>query len=172
MSARPAHPRSMRRPLIALLLAAALAATAACAHPQNIAPRPGESTTTTRAAPPRTTAAGVDETEVVCTEAQSVSDDAVGELTETLERAQSAASSGNNAAALAAATEAKQIATEWKSDLEEFASRPIRSDVRETLEDGIAMIDELLNTNPQNLNPTQAQGDVEDFIDDLERACG
>ena len=171
MSARPAHPRSMRRPLIVLLLAAALAATAACAHPQNIAPRPGESTTTTRT-PPRTTAAGADETEEVCTEAQSVSDDAVGELTETLERAQSAASSGNNAAALAAATQAKQIATEWKSDLEEFASRPIRSDVRETLEDGIAMIDELLNTNPQNLNPTQAQGDVEDFIDDLERVCG
>lgn len=161
----------MRRSIVALLLTAALAATAACAHPQNIAPKPGETTTTTRTSPPRPTTTGADETAQVCTQAQSVSDDAVAELTDQLEEAQSAADSGNTAAALAAATEAKQIATDWKSELEDFADRPIRSDVRSTLEDGIDMIDELLNTNPQNLDATQARGDVEDFLDELERVC-
>ena len=161
----------MRRSIVALLLAAALAATAACAHPQNIAPKPGETTTTTRTTPPRPTTSQADETAQVCTQAQSVSDDAVAELTDQLEDAQSAADSGNTAAALAAATKAKQIATDWKSDLEDFAERPIRSEVRTTLEDGIDVIDKLLNTNPQHLNPTEARRDVEDFLDDLERVC-
>lgn len=164
----------MRRLLAVGLLIASLAAAAACANPQNIAPKPGESTTTTRTTPPQTTttsASGGDETEEVCREAQAVSDDAVAELNDKLTEAQSAASAGNNAAALAAATEAKQIATEWKADLEEFASRPIDDDVRDTLEEGIAMIDELLSTNPQDLNPTQAQRDVDNFLDDLEEVC-
>lgn len=160
----------MRRPLVALLLAAALTATAACANPQNIAPKPGESTTTTRANPPQTTT-GNDQTEQVCAQAQSVSDDAVAELTDKLEEAQSAANSGNTAAALAAANEARRIATDWKSELEDLTSRPIRADVRNTLQDGIDVIDEILNTNPQNLDARQAQGDIEDFLDDLERVC-
>jgi hypothetical protein len=163
----------MRRPLVVALLIATLAAAAGCANPQNIAPKPGESTTTTR--PPRTntstSSSGGDETEAVCAEAQSVSDDAVGELTEQLEEAQSAASSGNNVAALAAANQAKAIAEDWKSDLEAFTERPIDDGVRGTLEDGIDVIDELLTTNPQNLDPVEAQRDVEGFLDDLEEAC-
>lgn len=165
----------MRRPLVAVLLAAALTVpAAACANPQNIAPKPGESTTTTRANPPTTTsttATGADETEEVCTQATSTSNDAVDELTEKLEQAQTAANSGNNAGALAAANEARQIATEWKSDLADLARRPIRSDVRSTLEDGIATIDRILNTNPQNLNPREAEQDVVEFLEDLERVC-
>jgi hypothetical protein len=165
----------MRRPLVALLLAAALATTAvACAHPQNIAPKPGESTTTTRANPPRTstsTSTGTDRTAQVCRQAQSVSDDAVADLTDKLEEAQAAATAGNNAAALAAASEARRIATTWKGELKDLADQPIRADVRRTLEDGIKVIDKILNTNPQNLNPRQAQGEIEDFLDDLERVC-
>jgi hypothetical protein len=163
----------MRRSLVAALLIASLAAAAGCANPQNIAPKPGESTTTTR--PPRTStstsSSGGDETEQVCAEAQSVSDDAVAELTEKLEEAQSAASSGNTVAALAAANQAKAIAEDWKSELEGFADRPIDDGVRDTLEDRIATIDEILNTNPQQLDPTEAQRDVEGFLDDLEQAC-
>jgi hypothetical protein len=166
----------MRRPLVAVLLAAALITTAAaaCAHPQNIAPKPGESTTTTRASTPTTastTTSGADETERVCNEATSISDNAVDELTEKLEQAQSAANAGNNAAALTAASEARRIATDWKSDLEDLARRPIRADVRNTLEDGIDTIDRILNTNPQNLNPRQAERDVTKFLEDLERVC-
>jgi hypothetical protein len=163
----------MRRSLVAALLIAALAAAAGCANPQNIAPRPGESTTTTRNQPPRTTDSngGEDETEQVCAEAQAASDDAVAELTEKLEEAQSAASSGNNVAALAAANQAKAIAEDWKGELEDFAGRSIDDDVRNTLQDGVDMIDELLNTNPQDLNPTEAQRDVEGFLDDLEEVC-
>jgi hypothetical protein len=162
----------MRRPLVAVLLAAALTVTAACAHPQNIAPKPGESTTTTRANPTtRTTTSGADETDRVCTQAKSISDKAVDDLSGKLQQAQSAASSGNNAGALAAASEARRIATEWKSDLEDLADRPIRADVRNTLEDGIETIDTILTTNPQNLNARQAERDVRDFLEDLERVC-
>lgn len=162
----------MRRSLVAVLLAAALTAIAACANPQNIHPKPGESTTT-RANPTTSTATatGADETAQVCREAQSVSDDAVEELTAKLQEAQSAATSGNNTAALTAASEARRIATDWKSDLEDLADRPIRADVRDTLEDGIDTIDRILTTNPQNLNPRQAERDVQEFLDDLERVC-
>lgn len=164
----------MRRSLVAALLIASLAAAAGCAHPQNLAPKPGETTTTTRATPPRTstsTASGEDETEQVCTEAQSVSDDAEAELTEKLDEAQGAMSAGNTAVALAAATEAKSIAQDWKSELEDLADRPIDADVRSTLEDGIDTIDTILNTDPRQLNPDEAREDVEGFLDDLERVC-
>lgn len=163
----------MRRSLVVALLVAGLAAAAGCAHPQNLAPKPGESTTTSR--PARTTASsgnnGGDQTEQVCRDAQDVSDDAVADLNDKLGEAQAAANSGNNAAALAAATQAKQVATDWKSELEEFAAKPIDADVKGVLEDGIDTLDELLTTNPQNLNPTQARGDVEAFLDDLEEVC-
>ncbi|MBX6752090.1 MAG: hypothetical protein IRY85_20925 [Micromonosporaceae bacterium] len=165
----------MRRPLVAVLLAAALTATAAaCAHPQNIAPKPGETTTTTRANTPttaRTTTAGTDETEQVCAQATSTSKDAVDQLTDKLEQAQTAANAGNNAGALAAASEARRIATDWKSDLTDLARRPIRADVRTTLENGIATIDRILTTNPQNLDPRQAERDVRGFLEDLDRVC-
>jgi ABC-type Fe3+-hydroxamate transport system substrate-binding protein len=160
--------------LVAVLLAAALAATAACADPQNIHPKPGETTTTTRTNPPTTaagTTTGADETEQVCAEATSISDDAVEEITEKLEQAQTAANAGNNAGALAAVNEARRIATDWKSDLEDLSRRPIRSDVRATLEDGVETIDRILTTNPQNLNPQQAERDIREFLEDLERVC-
>jgi hypothetical protein len=166
----------MRRPLVAVLIAAALAATAACAKPQNIHPKPGETTTTTRTTPATTTSAastatGADETERVCAEATSISDDAVEEITEKLEQAQTAANAGNNAGALAAVTDARRIATDWKSDLEDLSRRPIRSNVRATLQDGVETIDKILTTNPQNLNPQQAERDIREFLEDLERVC-
>jgi hypothetical protein len=160
--------------LVAVLLAAALAAPAACANPQNIHPKPGETTTTTGATPQTSVAGattGADETDQVCEQATSISEDAMDKLTEKLEQAQSAANTRNNAGAMGAVNEARRIATDWKSDLEELARRPIRSDVRTTLEGGVETIDRILTTNPQNLDPQQAERDIQEFLEDLDRAC-
>lgn len=165
----------MRRSLLAALLIASLAAAAGCANPQNIAPKPGESTTTTRSTPTQTrttTASTGDETEEVCEQALSASDEAEAELTDKLQEAQSAASAGNTAAALTAANEAKRIAEDWKSELEDLAERPIDRDVRDTLQDGVDTIDELLTLPPQQLDPVQSRREVERFLDALEDVCG
>jgi DNA polymerase III gamma/tau subunit len=166
----------MRRSLLAALLIASLAAAAGCAHPQNLAPKPGETTTTTRSNPtPRTStstsSAGGNQTQQVCEQALSASDEAEAELTDKLQEAQTAATAGNTAAALTAANQAKRIAEEWKSELEDLAGRPIDRDVRDTLRDGVDTIDELLTTPPQQLDPVQARRDVERFLDDLEDVC-
>ena len=161
----------LRRSLAALLMITALTTTAACAHPHEV-PLPGESTTAPRNT--RTTSGtsgAADETAAVCREAQSNSDAAVAKLTDKLEDAQSAIGSGNQAAALAAATAAKSIANDWKDDLEGFADRNISSPVRTVLNDGVEMIDELLATPPQSLNADKAKDQVDEFLDDLDAAC-
>jgi hypothetical protein len=131
-------------------------------------PKPGESTSATST--PKTTASG-DETRTVCSQAQSASNQAVADLTTQLTAAQSAMSAGNQVVALAAAAQAKTIANDWKTKLQGFANRPIKSSVRDVLNQGIALIDGLLNANPQTLDAAKAQQQVNDFLDDLKAAC-
>jgi hypothetical protein len=157
----------MRRSFAAVMLVAVLAGTAACAHPHEV-PKPGESTSAVST--PKTTASS-DETGPVCTQAQSASNQAVADLTAQLTAAQSALSAGNQVAALAAAAQAKSIASDWKTKLQGFANRPIKSSVRDVLTRGIALIDGLLNANPQTLDATKAQQQVNGFLDDLKAAC-
>jgi hypothetical protein len=157
----------MRRSWVALLVVAAVTAMA-CAHPNEV-PLPGESVPPSR----QTTgsSSGPDETRTVCAQAQSASDAAVANLLAKLEEAQSAIAAGNQAAALVAANSARTLATQWKGDLEGFAARPIRANVRSVLDQGVDLIDDLLGTDPQNLDAAAAREQVEQFLDDLERAC-
>jgi hypothetical protein len=159
--------QAMRRSWVALLVVAAVTAIA-CAHPNEV-PLPGESVSPSRQ--PTANTSGPDETTAVCNQAQSVSRTAVDRLLAKLDEAQSALASGNQAAALTAATAAKALATDWKEDLEGFAARPVQANVRAELRQGVELIDELLGTPPQNLDPTAARAEVEEFLDDLDRVC-
>jgi hypothetical protein len=157
----------MRKSRIALLVIAAVTAVA-CAH-RNEDPLPGETpapTTSTRA--DTSTATGGDQTETVCEEALDRSQEVVDEIKAKISEAQA-----NPGSATAALLTVRATATRWKDDLEEFASRPIRSDVRDALNEGVNLIDELLAKNPQELagEATQAQADIENFLDDLRTAC-
>jgi hypothetical protein len=157
----------MRRSWIALVVIAALTAIA-CAHPTED-PLPGEPTpSATRARSTDPAPSGSDQTEQVCEEALDRSHEVVDEIRDKIADAQ--ANPGNATTALLSV---RAIATEWKNDLEDFADRPIRRDVRDAINQGIDVIDDLLATNPQRLasEADEAQQKIEDFLDDLESAC-
>lgn len=157
----------MRRLWIAVLVVAVMTA-AACAHPTED-PLPGETATTSSPDRPSTsTPTGADQTEEVCEEALERSNEVVAEIEEKIGQAQA-----NPATATATLLALRTTATEWKEDLQEYAERPIRGEVRDALNEGVEVIDEILAMPPQELanNADQAQEDIEGFIDDLERAC-
>jgi hypothetical protein len=158
----------MRRSFAAVMLIATLAGAAACAHPHEV-PRKGESpqTGTTSANTPTTP----DETATVCSEAQSVSTTAVDDLTSQLAAAQADLAANDQAAALAAALQARTIGTNWKSQLQGFADRNVKPSVRDALTSGVNTIDSILSTSPQDLNANTAQQQVNDFLDKLRSAC-
>jgi hypothetical protein len=158
----------MRRSFAAVLLIATLAGTAACAHPHEV-PRKGESSKAVST--PATTPTTADETPTVCSQAQSVSAKAVDDLTTQLAAAQAALAANDQAAALAAAVQARTVGTNWKLQLQAFAGRNVKPSVRDALNNGVSMIDSILATPPQNLDATTAQRQVTDFLDQLRSAC-
>jgi hypothetical protein len=161
----------MRRSLAAVLVIASLVLVS-CANPTED-PLPGTSTTPERT---RTTSSppngGEDETEAVCDEAQETSNDAVEELNGHVADVRAAISAGNTGAATSAGLAARTTATGWRDDLAGLAERPIDDEVRGVLDDGVAMIDELIETDPREMDPTEVQSRVDGFLDDLERVCG
>jgi hypothetical protein len=159
--------RPERAPRIALLVIAAVTA-AACAHPTED-PLPGQSAAPTTSTRTQTSGqTGGDQTEAVCAEALDRSHEVVDEIKAKITEAQA-----NPGSATVALLSVRTAATQWKKDLQEFADRPIRSDVRDALNEGVDLIDELLAKNPQELagEAEQAQEDIENFLDDLESAC-
>ncbi len=162
----------MRRSLAAVLVIAALVLVG-CAHPTED-PLPGETTERTRTSSPSNGGdnGGDDETEAVCTEALDVSNDAVDELNGHVDDVRAAIADGNTGAATAAGLAAKTTATGWRNDLADLAERPVDDAVRDVLDDGVAMIDGLIETDPRELDPAEVEDDVTGFIDDLEQACG
>jgi len=159
----------MRKSWIAVLVVAVMTA-AACAPPTED-PLPGETVATPTSGPRRpstSTPTGADQTEAVCKEALERSNEVVEEIKQKIAQAQA-----NPATATATLLALRTTATEWKKDLEEYAERPIRAEVRRALNDGVEVIDELLAMPPQELanNADQAQRDIEGFLEDLERAC-
>jgi hypothetical protein len=155
----------MRRSFAAVMLIATLAGAAACAHPHEV-PRKGESPQTGS-----TSATTPDETATVCAQAQSVSNTAVDDLTTQLAAAQAALAANDQAAALAAAVQARTIGTNWKSQLQGFADRNVNPSVRAALSSGVSTIDSILTTPPQNLNADTARQQVNDFLNKLRSAC-
>ncbi len=163
--------RAHARPaLLAGLLVATLAGAGACAHPNEV-PLPGESPSPTPRASRSTATTGADETREVCREAQDESEDAVATLGDKLTEASTAYNAGKTAEALAAYNEAKETGTEWAGTLEDLADRNIESRVRTVLQDGAEMITDLVSTPPQNIDPDEAEDQINEFLDDLEAAC-
>jgi hypothetical protein len=158
----------MRRSFAAVLLIAILGGTAACAHPHEV-PRAGESPRA--GVTSQTTPTSPDETPTVCSQAQSVSNSAVADLTTQLGAAQAALAANDQATALAAAAQARIIATNWKSQLQAFAGRNVNPSVRDALSNGVSVIDSILTTPPQNLNASTAEQQVNDFLSKLRSAC-
>jgi hypothetical protein len=157
----------MRKSLIVAVLAAvALGGAVGCAHP-NEAPLPGETRTTTA---PATNATGADETKAVCTEAISTSASAVATLKAKLAEGTAAAAANDQGKLIAAQLAAKATATEWVNKLNTLAARPIKPQVKTVLTDGIAMINSMM-ASPANLNPTTAEGKLNDFTSKLASAC-
>ena len=168
----------MRRSWLALLVVAAVTVIA-CAHPTED-PLPGETladptATATHTARPTPSRSGTPTrtsdpavTEEVCDDAQSVTQDAVDEIMAKVAQAQA-----NPAAAIA---QAIVIGEEWKSKLEDFRDEPVTTPVRDTLDEGIDMIDDLLRTlrtNPTSLisQANQIQDQIDEFQDNLADAC-
>jgi hypothetical protein len=126
-----------------------------------------EPTRTTRAA-----SNGDDQTEQTCDDALEVSNNSVTELNDQVEDVQSAIAANNTAAATSAGLAAKATATAWRDELADLAERPISDDLRGVLNDGVDMIDGILETDPRQLDADEVQGDVDAFMDDLEQVCG
>jgi hypothetical protein len=159
----------MRRSWIALLVVATVTAIA-CAHPHED-PLPGEPTTSESSQRPTSTATnggGGDETATVCTQAIDRSQEVVDQI-----KTQITAAQANPATAPAVLLTVRSTATRWKQDLQGFANRNIRSDVRDALNQGIDVIDQLLATSPQELatQADQAQQKIQGFLDKLRSAC-
>lgn len=152
--------------IVAVLAAVALGGTAGCAHP-NEAPLPGETRTPTGNA---TTATGADETKAVCTEAMSTSATAIATLKAKLAEGTAAAAANDQPKLVAAQIAAKSTATQWVNKLETLAARPIKPQVKTVLTDGIAMINSMM-ASPASLNPTTAEGKLNDFSAKLSTAC-
>ena len=163
-----------RRSWLVLLVVAAVTALA-CAHPTED-PLPGEPvaepTRTTRSATPSashsTGSSDPAVTRQVCEDAQDVTKDAVAQIMAKISQAQS-----NPTAAIASAI---IIGEQWKSDLKDFRDKPITAPVRDVLDQGIDLIDDLLRTlrtNPMSLvsQASQIQEQIADFQDDLAGAC-
>jgi hypothetical protein len=79
----------------------------------------------------------------------------------------------NPAAAIASAI---IIGEQWKSKLEDLRDKPISAPVRDVLDQGIDLIDDLLHTlrtNPTSLvsQANQIQDQIDGFKDDLAGAC-
>jgi hypothetical protein len=159
-----------RSSLLAVLVVGISLAAGACAHPNEV-PLPGESPSPTPRVSRTTQTTGADETAEVCREAQDESEDAVATLTDQLDEASTAYNAGKTAEALAAYNEAKETGTEWADTLDELAGRPIEAKVRTVLEDGSEMITDLVNTPPQNIDPEDAEDQINEFLDDLDAAC-
>jgi paraquat-inducible protein B len=170
----PRSGESGRRRWPALALGVVAAVTViACAHPNEV-PRPGQ----TVAAPPSTTrpvvTTGADETKTVCSQAQSLNDAAIADLTRLLSQAQSAKAANDTAAALTAVTNAQKRAKEWSSGLDALTGKNISSRVRTALQSGITTINKLANAPLSSLatiDPEQVQKDITKFRDDLRTAC-
>jgi uncharacterized protein with LGFP repeats len=167
----------MRRSLaVVLTMIATAAALVACAHPHEV-PKPGQSLPPSTH-PVSTTAAvtttGADQTKSVCTDAQSLNDQAISALTNLLAQAQAARTSGDTAAALAAVQNAQQRAKQWSSALQALAAKNIDPRVRSVLQSGITTINQLADaplTSLANIDPNQVQQDITKFRNDLTSSC-
>src|SRR5262252_8702943 len=139
----------MRRSGMALLVIATVTAIA-CAHPHEDA-LPGQPTASATSHRPTSTTGGTptasgDETAAVCQEALDRSSQVVDQI-----KAKIAAAQADPASATVALLTVRGTATQWKTDLQGYADRHTSSKVHDALENGISVIDDLLNTSPEQL---------------------
>jgi hypothetical protein len=163
---------------LALLVVAAVTALA-CAHPtedplpgETLA-QPSESAQTASPSPSHSTGptSGSSDpvvTRQVCEDAQDVTKNAVDQIMSKISQAQS-----NPTAAIASVI---IIGEQWKSKLKDFRDKAISAPVRDVLDQGIDLIDDLLHTlrtNPTSLvsQANQIQDQIDGFKDDLASAC-
>ncbi|HEY7223362.1 MAG TPA: hypothetical protein VH561_07115 [Micromonosporaceae bacterium] len=159
----------MRRPSVVVLMIAAVITGIACAHPHEV-PLPGQSPASTGSpsASASAPATGADQTSAVCDEALRATNDAKTEITAQINQVQ-----GNPGGAAAALLTARAKATQLRSNLQDLRNRPIRANVRDALDQGIALLDHFLGESVQQLTAegAQAEQQLQDFLDTLSTAC-